>query len=179
MSAYAALLRGVNVGKGNRVPMADLRALLSELGFEHVTTLLNSGNAVFMARRATPDSLARRIADALRARLSVDVAVIVKSASEFDAIVQANPFEASTFDSSRLLVAFVQAPADLPGLAAVAERAVAPERFAVGAQAAYLDCANGIHTSKAAIALLGKAGKAATTRNWATTLKLQALLAEH
>lgn len=176
MSAFVALLRGVNVGKGNRVPMAELRALLGDLGFTDVVTLLNSGNAVFSTRRATSVSLARRIHDALVARLSVDVAVIVKSAPEFDAIVRANPFREPSVDPSRLLVAFVQDAAHLPGLSVVGDRVVAPERFAVGAHAAYLECANGIHTSKAALALLGKAGREATSRNWATTLKLQALL---
>jgi uncharacterized protein (DUF1697 family) len=50
-----------------------------------------------------------------------------------------------------------------------------PEAFAVGKFAAYLHCPNGILQSKVGEALLGKLGKAATTRNWATTLKLQAL----
>lgn len=176
MSAYVVLLRGVNVGKGNRVPMADLRALLSALTFTDVSTLLNSGNAVFRARRTTPALLARRVRDALVEQLSVQVEVIVKSASEFDAIVRANPFREPSVDPSRLLVAFVQDAASLPGLAPVGERTVGRERFAVGEQAAYLECVDGIHTSKAAIALLGKAGRLATTRNWATTLKLQALL---
>jgi uncharacterized protein (DUF1697 family) len=44
--AFVALLRGVNVGKGKRVPMGELRALLCALGYTGVSTLLNSGNAV-------------------------------------------------------------------------------------------------------------------------------------
>ncbi len=53
-----------------------------------------------------------------------------------------------------------------------------PEQFAVGKNAAYLLCAAGILESKAGEALLGKAGKSATTRNWATVLKLRALTNE-
>ena len=49
MPAFVALLRGVNVGKAKRVPMAELRDLLSSLGYTGVATLLNSGNAVFRA----------------------------------------------------------------------------------------------------------------------------------
>ena len=54
MPTFVALLRGVNVGKAKRVPMAELRALLSGLGYTGVATLLNSGNAVFHAPRGTP-----------------------------------------------------------------------------------------------------------------------------
>ena len=54
MPTFIALLRGVNVGKGKRVPMAELRDLLSGLGFAEVTTLLNSGNAVFRATGSSP-----------------------------------------------------------------------------------------------------------------------------
>ena len=54
MPLYVALLRGVNVGRAKRVPMADWRALLEELGCEGVRTILNSGNAVFRAAGRSP-----------------------------------------------------------------------------------------------------------------------------
>jgi uncharacterized protein (DUF1697 family) len=60
-------------------------------------------------------------------------------------------------------------------LAGLEALVVSPEQFAIGSQAAYLLCANGILESKAGEALVGKAGKQATSRNWATVLKLQAL----
>lgn len=71
---------------------------------------------------------------------------------------------------------FVQAPDALPNLAAISPLIEPPEQFAIGSQAAYLLCANGILESKAGAALLGKVGKSATTRNWATVLKLHALV---
>ena len=55
MPTFVALLRGVNVGKSKRVPMGELRALLSGMGYTGVATLLNSGNAVFRARGGTPN----------------------------------------------------------------------------------------------------------------------------
>ncbi len=72
---------------------------------------------------------------------------------------------------------FTQDAQALAGLAAIGPLVVPPEQFAVGKSAAYLLCANGILESKAGAALLGKAGKFATSRNMATTLKLMALLA--
>lgn len=175
MPTFVALLRGVNVGKAKRVPMAELRALLGDLGYTSVATLLNSGNAVFHATKGAPAKLAADIAGAIASRLGVDVPVIVKSAAEFSAIVAENALANEAPDHSRLLVAFVQDPTALPGIAAIESLVVPPEKFLVGKGAAYLHCSGGILESKAAEALLGKSGKAATTRNWATVLKLQAL----
>lgn len=175
MPAFIALLRGVNVGKAKRVPMAEFRALLAGLGYTRVVTLLNSGNAVFRAAEGAPAQHAVAIAAALAAQLNVAVPVIVKSAEELTAIISQNRIPAEPPDHARFLVAFVQEPTALPGLAAIAPLIVPPEQFALGEQAAYLLCAAGILESKAGEALLGKAGRAATTRNWATVLKLQAL----
>jgi uncharacterized protein (DUF1697 family) len=178
MPTFVALLRGVNVGKAKRVPMAELRTLLCELGYTNVATLLNSGNAVFQATKGTPVEHAAEIASAIASKLKFEVPVIVKSAKELSTIVSENALAERAQDHSRLLIAFVQDPKLLPGLAAI-EPLVAPsEQFLVGKSAAYLHCATGILESKAGEALLGKAGKAATTRNWATVLKLQALVSE-
>ncbi len=75
-------------------------------------------------------------------------------------------------DPSRLLVVFSPDAAALQRLAPIGALAVPPDRFAIGARAAYLHCGTGLLDSPAAAALLGKAGQAVTTRNWRTTLKL-------
>jgi uncharacterized protein (DUF1697 family) len=178
MPTFIALLRGVNVGKAKRVPMAELRTLLTDLGYTCVTTLLNSGNAVFRASRRTPAKHAADIAAAIHARLDVEVPVIVKPASELATIVAGNPFRTEADMHARTLVAFAQDAKALAALAAIEPLVVPPERFALGAAAAYLFCASGILESKAGAALLGKGGRSATTRNWGTVLKLQALASE-
>lgn len=178
MPTFVALLRGVNVGKAKRVPMADLRDLLSELGYTGVATLLNSGNAVFRATKGAPTKHAAEIASAIASKLKVEVPVIVKSAKELSSIVAENSLADKAQDHSRLLVAFVQDPKALSGLAVIEQHIIPPEQFMVGKGAAFLHCASGILESKAGEALLGKAGKIATTRNWATVRKLQALVRE-
>jgi uncharacterized protein (DUF1697 family) len=172
--SHVALLRGVNVGGNKRVPMAEWRALMEGLGYTRVRTLLNSGNAVFDA--APSAKHAARIRQALIDGLGVDVAVVVKTATEMVAIEAENPLKAEATDPSRLIVAFTATAEDLAGLAPLTSLAVAPERLHVGQQAAYLWCANGILESKAGAAMLGKAGRAATSRNWATVMKLLALV---
>ena len=176
MARVAVLLRGVNVGRAKRVPMADFRDLLADLGFTGTRTLLNSGNAVGDAPKGAARAHASRIHDALVERLSVDVAVIVKTAADLQAILAENPFAGKALDPSRVLVAFAPDAAALASLTPIEALVKRPEAFVVGAHAAYLSCPDGILTSKAGEALLGKVGRQATTRNWATVLKLEALL---
>jgi uncharacterized protein (DUF1697 family) len=178
MPTFVALLHGVNVGNAKRVPMVEFRALLSSLGYADVATLLNSGNAVFRAAKGASAKHAVAIAAAITSRFKVEVPVIVMSATELAAIVAENPILIGAAERSRFLVAFVQDPEALPGLAAIGSLVVPPERFAVGKRAAYLFCAAGILRSKAGEALLGKGRGSATTRNWATVLKLHALASE-
>ena len=174
--SHVALLRGVNVGGNKRVPMAEWRALMEGLGCTHVRTLLNSGNAVFDA--APSAQWPARVRQALLDGLGVDVPVIVKTAAEMAAIAAGNPLLDVATDPSRLIVAFTATAADLAGLAPLTALVQAPERLHIGAHAAYLWCANGILESKAGAALLGKAGRTTTSRNWATVMKLMALLGD-
>lgn len=178
MARFVVLLRGVNVGGGRRVPMADFRDLLAGLGHEGVRTLLNSGNAVFDSPRRSAARHADEIAKALRARLGLDVPTVVKSAAEFAAAVDDCPFDDVPAEAhGRLLLAFGPDAASLKALAPLADLAVAPERFVVGAHAAYLHCPAGILDSAVGAALLGKAGRGVTTRNRATAGKLADMVA--
>lgn len=175
MPRFVALLRGVNVGGAKRVPMAAWRTLLEEMGHTGVATLLNSGNAVFDAAQGTPSAHAARIAEAIAAALDVEVPVIVKPARELAAIVAASPFAVDAAHHSRYLAAFTANAASLRTLDAIAPLVSGRERFALGKHAAYLYCPDGILESAAGKALLGRPGGAATTRNWATVLKLHTL----
>ncbi|MBC7619006.1 MAG: DUF1697 domain-containing protein [Candidatus Saccharibacteria bacterium] len=125
MTSYVALLRGINVGKGNRVPMADLRALLYELGYSDVVTLLNSGNAVFCTSSAPSAAHAKRIALAITGKFGLDILVIVKSATEFSAVVQGNA-QANATDHSQLFAVFAQEAEALGGLASLTPLVVPP-----------------------------------------------------
>ncbi len=179
MPTFVALLRGINnIGKGKRVPMAKLRALLSGLGYTGVATVLNSGNAVFRAPAGTPARHSANISAAIFTQFKFEVPVVVKSARELATILSENPIKAAADEHSRFLVALVQDTKALSSVAAIEPLVVPPERFALGKSAGYLFCAAGIPESKAGRALLGKSGKSATTRNWATVLKLHALASE-
>jgi uncharacterized protein (DUF1697 family) len=173
---YVALFRGINVGKAKRIAMADLRALLSRLGYRDVQTLLNSGNAVFTGDAEPAARHAERIRSAVQKKLGVDALVIVKSGKDVASIVAGNALEKVATDPSRLLVAVIQDARALAGVAALARGDWGDERIHVGKHAAYLWCANGILESPALSALLTELDKQGTTRNWTTLNRVLALM---
>lgn len=177
MPRFAVLLRGVNVGKGNRVPMAEFKQLLEELGHTEVKTLLNSGNAVFASSARSTARLSADIATALERRFGFSTPVVVKSAAEFASVIREAPMTPPEADQSRFLVAFGRDEAALESLRPLRALAGEGELFAVTAHAAYLHCPGGLLESRVGEAMLGKAGRGVTSRNWATVLKIGALLA--
>lgn len=176
MPQFVVLLRGVNVGKGNRVPMAAFKQLLETLGYTRVSTLLNSGNAVFASAARSSDRHARAIAAALQEKFGVVTPVIVKSATQIKAVIGGNPMVPPLTDYSKFLVAFAGDGAAVLALSPLLSLAQPPECLVITDHAAYLHCPDGLLISAVGKAMLGPSGKRVTTRNWATVLKLGALL---
>ncbi len=173
---FVALLRGINVGRAKRVAMADLRALVEDLGGRDVRTLLNSGNVVFAASGASPDDLAARIAGALVTRLGVEARVTVLTGQELDVVVADNPLVGIATDPSRLFVAFLANPADRSRLEPLSHPQWAPEALSIGVRVAYLWCPDGLLESRLPEAVGRVLGEAVTIRNWATTMKIHVLV---
>jgi len=175
MNECIALLRGVNVGRTKRIAMADLRALIEALGHTNVRTVLNSGNVVFQAARPHTARIATAIETALEGRFGWRATTMVVTADELGAIIRENPLAQIADDASRHLVAFVASPATLTKAKLLLAQSWTPDALAVGKRAAYLWCADGLIESRLAQAFARSAGDAATTRNWATVLKLHAM----
>ena len=173
-----ALLRGVNVGRAKRIAMADLRKLLTDLGYANVRTLLNSGNVVFDCPSAGSALSAERIEEALVVKLGVGARVTVLNAEQLAHVVAENCLHEQADDPSRLLVAVLSNPADRDRLAPLVHQQWQPEAFALGRWAAYLWCPDGVLASRAAAAMGKLLGDAVTTRNWSTISKLHALACE-
>ena len=172
---YVALLRGINVGRARRVAMADLRALLEELGYRDVRTLLNSGNAVFTASGVAPEEAAARIEGALFARVGFAARTMVLTAEELVVAVEQNPLLEIATDPSRLYVAVLAEPADLVRLEPLLAEDWSPEMLALGARVAYLWCPAGVIESRLVEAVGRAVGDAVTMRNSTTMAKLGAL----
>jgi uncharacterized protein (DUF1697 family) len=175
MTTCIALLRGVNVGRAKRLAMADLRDLVEGLGHTNVRTLLNSGNVVFDAHRVNVSKIAQSVEAAITDRFGFSATVVVLTAADLAGVILENPLHVAATDPSKYLVAFVSSTTSLARAKPLLARSWTPEALAVGKRAAYVWCANGIIESKLLQAFGRVTGGVATTRNWATILKLQAV----
>src|SRR5690349_10681340 len=101
MGRMVALLRAVNVG-GRKLPMAELRALCEEIGWEDVATYIQSGNVVF-ATAGQAEAIEQRLEEAIAKRFGLDVPVIVRSAAEWAKLAAGNPFADESPDRVMLL----------------------------------------------------------------------------
>jgi uncharacterized protein (DUF1697 family) len=171
-----ALLRGINVGKAKRVAMADLRALVEELGYRDVKTLLNSGNVVFTVPPGRRGDPAARLEKGLVERTGVSARILVLTAANLVRVIDENPLTGVATNPSRLSVHLLWDPADARRLASLAEQDWGGEAFAVGSRAAYVWCPDGYLESPLITALGKELGDRTTARNWSTIQKLKALL---
>jgi uncharacterized protein (DUF1697 family) len=173
-----ALLRGINVGKAKRVAMAELRELFESLGHSNVHTLLNSGNVIFDAKGAAAGTTKLRAAieAGIEKRFGFGSATVVITAETLAAVIAANPFEKIATDPSRYLVAFPLESGHPAACKPLLAESWKPDQLELGAHAAYLWCASGILESKLLSAYMRAAKSSATTRNWATVLKIDAAI---
>ncbi|MFC5213417.1 DUF1697 domain-containing protein [Streptomyces coerulescens] len=174
-TTYAALLRGINVGGSRKVPMAELRTLLTALGHDGVRTHLQSGQAVFTADHGDEESLAAELASAIEKHFGFTVDVIVRDHAYLKAIADNCPYPAAELEPKQLHVTYFSAPVDPDRFAEIDRVAHLPEEFRLGDRALYLYAPNGLGRSKLAEILsrprLNK-GLIATSRNWNTVVKL-------
>jgi uncharacterized protein (DUF1697 family) len=91
MTKYIALLRAVNVGGTGKLPMAVLKSMCNEAGFGRVQTYIASGNVVFESK-AAPLGVKAALEARLLAYAGKPVGVVVRTASEMAAVLEANPF---------------------------------------------------------------------------------------
>jgi uncharacterized protein (DUF1697 family) len=175
---YIALLRGINVGKAKRVAMADLRAAIESLGYTEVRTLLNSGNAVFTSRTVLRKNAADELRAVLLKKTGVSSRFTLRSASELDDAVRSNPLLDIANDHTRLFTAFIADLGDLARLKPLAKQQWKPEALALGPGVAYIWCPRGLLESKASEAVGKALGDGVTVRNWATVMKLAAMIPE-
>jgi uncharacterized protein (DUF1697 family) len=181
MQRYVALVRGINVGRAKRVAMADLRKLVTDLGYADVRSLLNSGNIVFSAAQLAPAKAAAAIENALVLKLGVAARVMVLSSTELAAIVSDNSLLALADDHARLMVFVIADPALREHVAALCQRdgEAGAGVMALGRHAAYVWCPTGVLDSAPAAEIGKLLGDATTARNWNTVTKLYQLCADH
>jgi uncharacterized protein (DUF1697 family) len=171
-----ALLRGINVGGKNRLPMRELSRMFGDAGCREVRTYIQSGNVVFEAPAKVVKRLSGVIADRIEAELGLRVPVVLRSAEELAAVLEANPFLDRAAEEKQLHVMFL-ADHPAPGRVAALDPARSPpDEYAVVGRDVFLLCPNGMARSKLTNAWLDRAlGTVSTSRNWRTVKKLHAM----
>jgi uncharacterized protein (DUF1697 family) len=176
-ASHVALLRGINVGGKNLLPMTELAAIFEAAGCENVRTFIQSGNVLFAAPAPQARRLPGEIASRIEERHGVRVPVILRLGAELRHVASGNPFLAAGADPKLLHVAFLAAA---PAPAAIAKLDPArspPDAFAVRGREVYLSLANGVGRTRLTNDYLDRTlGTTSTLRNWNTVLKLASLL---
>ena len=134
--ANVALLRGINVGGKNKLPMKDLAAMFRDAGCDDVQTYIQSGNVLFRAEPALAEDIPSLISTSILSRFGYRVPVVTRTARELQEIVQANPFAEAGAEAGKLLVLFLD-PNRSPG-----------DEFVVLGREVFLHCPNGVARSK-------------------------------
>ncbi|HLR95739.1 MAG TPA: DUF1697 domain-containing protein [Jiangellaceae bacterium] len=178
MATHALLLRGINVGTGHQVPMAQLRELLTGLGHTEVQTYLRSGNVVLTPAPGTGPDLEHTTADAIGRRFGFDVPVVVRTAAHLSDVIAANPYPEAAAKPTTLHVTFFASEPDTSALDTTDLAAYAPDHLTVRGKEMYRYCPNGLSKSTFSETFFRRLrlGTSGTARNWRTVLAIDDLL---
>lgn len=172
MTTWIALLRGINVGGNNLLPMKRLVAIIESLGGDNVRTYIQSGNVVFEHRIKLPVKLGQAIADAVDAEFGFAPRVLVIDADALAAAAQGNPYPQADAEPKNLHLYFLESTPAKPDIAAMKALVIDGEQFTLRGQVFYLYARDGIGKSKLAERAERLLGVAATARNWRTVTTL-------
>ena len=171
MSAYVALLRGVNLVGKSTLRMADLKAIAGKLGLKSARTYIASGNLLFTSGKAE-EPLRQMLEKELQAHMGKAVRVMLRTADEMEAVVKANPF--TDPPGNRVQAFFMNRPPPKDLLQTVRNQAD-DERIAAGPREVFVAYGErGIGRSRLKI----PAAEAGTARNMNTVAKLAELARE-
>jgi len=176
MTQLVALLRGVNVGRANRIAMADFRGLLHDLGYGSPRTLLQSGNAIFEATKAQAAKAGPRIEAALKSH-GVTSKVLIRTGDQVREAIDADPFTTISTDESRHFLGFLADKPTKDAESAVHALDDGNDRIRIIGTHVYLWMPEGLMESTLTKAKWERLlGTEVTARNFNTVTKLAALL---
>ena len=177
MTTCVALLRAINLPAHNPVPMAELRELVTRLGFRDVRSLLQTGNLVFQSDRRTGAQVERLLEIEAKKRLRLETAFFVRTGLEWRSVIARNPFpKEAERDPAHLVVMFLKDAAIAGNVKALQAAVTGPEVVRAAGKQLYIVYPEGIGRSRLTNAIIEKKlGTSGTGRNWNTVLKLGAL----
>jgi uncharacterized protein (DUF1697 family) len=172
------MLRGVNLGPNRRVPMAELRTLLSGAGYEDVRTYVQSGNVV-LSSSAQASELERECARLISERFGFDVPVVVRTRDQLAKIVARNPLGDVAENHKRYQVSFLSEELDAETVGRLHDLVVVPEALVIDGREVFAWHPEGVARSKLWNGLANKSlGVTGTARNWTTVTTLLEMASE-
>jgi len=177
MKTWIALLRGINVGGHNILPMAKLKRDLESLNLKNVRTYIQSGNVVFDSTARTPSSLSRKIARQIEQQYGFRPHLLILSQEDLLAAIEANPFPAAVSDPRTLHFFFLAEPASDPNSKALESAKSPTEQYELTDGVFYLYAPDGIGRSRLAANAEKHLGVVTTARNYRTVDKLASMIA--
>jgi uncharacterized protein (DUF1697 family) len=176
VTVYVALLRGINVGGKNKVPMGALREVFAALGHEDVVSYIQSGNVVFTSA-AKEAKISSDLAAAIKQEFGLPVPVIVRSRGELARVTKSNPYLKAATGPSQLHVTFLAVKPTAAAIKQLDPDRGAPDEFTVKGREIFMYLPHGMGRSKLTIDYFEKRlGTLATARNWNTVNKLLDLM---
>ena len=173
MPTWVALLRGINMGGKNLLPMTDLARLFEETGCAGVRTYIQSGNVLFTASRARAEKLPGLIASGIADRYGCRIPVLLRTAADLGETIGNNPFLRAGAPENWLHVLFLADQPDAGRVATLDPLRSPPDAFAVHGREIYLQCPNGVGSTRLTNAYFdSRLATIGTGRNWRTVLKL-------
>jgi len=170
---HVALLRGINVGGKNMLPMKELAEIFATTRCSDVVTYIQSGNVVFCAEDKIAKGLGDAITRQVEKQFGLKVPVVLRSAAELQVVIGANPYLKAGTAEEMLHVSFL---ADRPGpdlVAGLDAARSAPDEFVVVGRDIYMKLVTGAAKTKLTNAYFdSKLKTVSTMRNWRTVLKL-------
>lgn len=177
MTTLIALLRGINVGGNNKLPMKDLSALLTGMGLRDVQTYIQSGNVVFRCDAKSKATLAAKITAAIMTQHGFAPHVLLLDAAELKKAMANNPYPEAEVEPKSLHLFFLDEVPQHPDLKSLDTIKADSERYMLAGKVFYLRAPDGIGNSKLAARAEKLLGVSATARNWNTVCKLAEMVA--
>ena len=157
------------------MPMAELRAKLTDRGFPNVSTVLQSGNVIVSAESQRPGEIADSVRRLLREEFDVDVPCVVRTEDQVRRVLERNPLREVVSNPSRYLVNFLSEEPDPDIAGALLSEDHGPDVVAVEGSEIYVWAPDGIKAATLSHAYLGRRfGVVVTARNWNTIERIVA-----
>ena len=178
MPGYVCLLRGINVGGHNKIKMADLKEALTKIKLKNILTYIQSGNLIFEGARSKPQTIANKVKKRIFEVFEIDVPVLCVTLEDFQTIARKHPFENKASEIKHLHVTFLREEPQRKLLNQLKKTtADFPDEYSLGQRCVYLHCPTGYLKTKLTNNFFEKQlAVSATTRNWNTISKMNALI---